>query len=91
MDVFTRKNYREIVIDSLTFCQKNKGLNIHAYVIMSNHIHCILSAKEDNLSDIIRDFKTFTSKAIIEAIDSKEESRRTWMLGQMVYFAKTKT
>ena len=76
IDVFTRKKYRDIVMESFIYCQKNKGLSVHGYVIMSNHIHCILSSTNDNLSDIIRDFKTFTSKEILEGINSNEESRR---------------
>jgi REP element-mobilizing transposase RayT len=48
---------------------------------MSNHIHLLVSAKEGNLSDILRDFKKFTAKQIIAAIRSNEqESRREWML-----------
>ena len=48
---------------------------------MSNHVHLIISSETNNLSDILRDFKKFTSKAIIEAIqNSKEESRKNWML-----------
>ena len=41
VDVFTRKGYKDIVIDSLRHCQEQKGLNIHAWVIMSNHVHFI--------------------------------------------------
>ena len=37
VDIFSRKIYRDIVIESLKFCQKSKGLNIYAFVIMSNH------------------------------------------------------
>ena len=37
IDIFTRKVYRDIVIDSLKFCQANKGLEVYAFVIMSNH------------------------------------------------------
>jgi REP element-mobilizing transposase RayT len=48
---------------------------------MSNHLHLIASAKESNLSDILRDFKKFTSKQIIKAIlDNEHESRKEWML-----------
>ncbi len=48
---------------------------------MSNHLHLIVSAKESNLSDILRDFKKFTSKQIIKAIQENEhESRKVWML-----------
>ncbi len=55
-DVFSRKVYKDIIVDSLKFCQKNKGLIIYGYVIMTNHIHLVISAKEGfSLSDIIRD------------------------------------
>jgi REP element-mobilizing transposase RayT len=48
---------------------------------MSNHVHLLASAKDGNLSDILRDFKKFTSKQIIAAIQAAEhESRRDWML-----------
>jgi REP element-mobilizing transposase RayT len=89
MDVFTRKSYRDVLIESLIHCRDKKGLNIHAFVIMSHHIHCILSSKTADLSGTIRDFKTHTSKAIIAEMQLPDESRKEWMLGQMKYYAKT--
>lgn len=80
VDIFTRKTYRDILINSLDYCRKNKGLQIWAYVIMSNHVHAILSAKENNLSDIIRDFKSFTANQILKEIKAIPESRKKWML-----------
>jgi putative transposase len=82
VDVFTRSYYSDIVIESLKYCQKEKGLRIHAYCIMPNHIHMIVSAKVGyQLSDIIRDFKKYTSKKIVTAIEHNEkESRKDWML-----------
>jgi REP element-mobilizing transposase RayT len=81
VDVFTRKQYRDIVIESLRHCQKEKGLILYAWCIMSNHVHLMAAAKDNNLSDILRDFKKFTSKQIITAIQNNEkESRREWML-----------
>ncbi len=82
VDVFTRKEYADIVVDSLKYCQQNKGLNIHAWCIMSNHLHLILSAKEPNkLSDILRDFKKFTSTNILKSIEqNSKESRRSWLI-----------
>ncbi|MDX1629593.1 MAG: transposase [Fulvivirga sp.] len=69
IDVFTRKVYKDVIIDSLKYCQREKGLILHAFVIMSNHLHLIISAKEGAvLSDIIRDFKKYTAKAIIKLI-----------------------
>ena len=80
-DVFTRSIYTDIVIDSLRYCQKEKGLKIYAWVIMSNHIHTIIRSETNNLSDIIRDFKKYTSSKIVRAIESNtKESRRNWLL-----------
>ena len=43
VDVFTRKEYRDIVLESIKFCQKEKGLLLHSWCIMSNHLHLIIS------------------------------------------------
>ena len=81
IDVFTRKNHRDAIISCLKYCQKEKGLIIFAYCIMSNHIHLIANAEESFLlKDTIRDFKKFTSKKIIAQIQNETESRREWML-----------
>lgn len=82
IDVFTRRVYRDIVLDSLRYCQANKGLHVHAWVIMSNHVHAILSTPGTELSDVIRDFKGHTSKAIVKAVQQENESRREWMLAR---------
>ena len=82
VDVFTRDIYREILIDSIKHCQIEKGLILHGYVIMTNHVHFIASAKPGFfLSNIMRDLKKFTSVNIINAImGNSEESRKSWML-----------
>ena len=50
---------------------------------MSNHLHLIAGSKDGYiLSDILRDFKKFTSKAIIKCADDIKESRREWMLNR---------
>lgn len=87
VDIFTRKSYRDIVIESFKYCQQNKGLEIYAYVIMSNHIHLLARSNVGDLSDIIRDFKRHTSKKIIEAIEQGNESRRDWLLLAFRYAA----
>jgi len=81
VDAFTRSRYCDIVVDSLQHCIDNKGLVLHAWIIMPNHIHLIISRNgSHSLSDIMRDFKKFTSTEIIEAIQTIPESRRNWML-----------
>ena len=47
---------------------------------MSNHIHIIISAKNDDLSSVVRDFKRHTARKILKEVQSNRESRREWML-----------
>jgi REP element-mobilizing transposase RayT len=81
VDVFTRNRYKDIIVESLNYCVQHKGLKIYGWVIMSNHLHLIV-AHDTHLSDVVRDFKKFTSKAIIASIKEMPESRRQWMLFQ---------
>ena len=86
IDVFTRKNHKMAIVDSLKYCQKNKGLEIFAWCLMPSHLHLIVRAEDDTkLSDIIRDFKKFTSKEIIRLIQEEPESRRDWMLDRFEF------
>jgi putative transposase len=88
IDVFTRQRYRDILIESLKYCQEHKGLMICAYVIMSNHIHLIARTEGYALSDVLRDFKKFTAHEIIKAIETEPESRKEWLMYLFKYFAK---
>lgn len=81
IDVFTRLSQRYLIINSLRYCQKEKGLEVYAYCIMPSHIHLLCRADDQSpLSDVIRDFKKYTSRKIIENILNEKESRREWML-----------
>ncbi len=89
VDLFTRQTYRDCVIDALQYCIRHKGLQVHAYVIMSSHIHAIISAEAGHeLSSIIRDFKKYTSKSFIRLIKEIPESRREWLLNKFRYEAQ---
>ena len=88
VDIFTREDYRFVIVDSLKYCQKEKGFEIYAWCLMSNHLHLIASAKENgkySLSDILRDFKKFTSKAVVQKIVEIPESRRKWLLDRFEF------
>jgi len=66
-----------------------KGLEIFAFVIMSNHIHILARSSSGELSNTVRDFKKFTSKRIIESItEGSHESRRDWILRLFSHAAK---
>ena len=88
-DVFTRAIYVNTLIESFKYCQKEKGLEIFAWVVMSNHCHLIIKAKNNNLSSVIRDLKKFTSKAIYKAIETNtQESRKNWLLQVLTFERK---
>ena len=89
IDLFSRQRYRDILIRNMEYCRKNKGLAIGAFVIMTNHVHCILSAKNENLSNVIRDWKHYTSTHTIKAIQSIRESRQDWLLKRFEFAAKS--
>src|SRR5688500_3319325 len=82
VDVFTRQEYRDILFESLKFCQAEKGLVIYAWCLMTNHLHMIVGRNAAfGIDEIIRDFKKYTSVQICRAIESNpRESRRNWML-----------
>lgn len=89
VDVFIRPAYKQIITDSLNFCVENKGLTIFSWCLMTNHLHLIAEAKEGfKLSDIIRDFKKFTARSLLVAIESEPESRRDWMLYRFEFAGK---
>lgn len=86
IDVFTRLNQKNAIVEALRYCQVNKGLEIYAYCIMHSHIHILCKATDMFvLSDVVRDFKKHTSKKIVQLLMEEPESRREWMLE---YFRK---
>ena len=63
-------SFKMILIDSISYCQLNKGLQVYAYCIMPNHVHMIVQAvDEESISGILRDMKTHTAKAIIKKLE----------------------
>ena len=58
MDVFTRPAYKQIIVESLKYCQQQKGLEIYAWVLMTkyekkllSHCKCLYSERSDFKSD----------------------------------------
>ena len=81
IDVFTRRIYKDLLVNSINLCIDKKGLVVYAWVIMSNHVHLLIGSNDEKLEDILRDLKKFTSKAIIKTIkENQQESRREWMV-----------
>ena len=84
IDLFVRTLYKDLLLESWRYCQKNKGLLLYGWCIMTSHVHMIIGSDKDKLENIIRDMKKFTSWELKNAImNNAGESRREWMLGLM--------
>ena len=85
VDLFIRPIYSQVIDNSLNCCISNKGLQVHAYVYMTSHLHLIVSSVTEELQNIVRDFKKFTAKEFIKTIKEHPESRREWLLNKFRY------
>lgn len=81
IDVFTRVDYFDCIIESLDFCRKNKGMELYGYCIMPSHVHLIFRSSLGDPSGLMRDFKGYTSRKMLKIIEENaQESRKEWML-----------
>lgn len=90
LDVFTRNEYKDILLHSLSFCQRKKGMEIFAWCIMTNHVHLVFRTIEGIRPEtVLGDFKRFTGRTVVKAIEENpKESRKEWMLNQFYVAAE---
>ena len=63
-------SYKYLIIDTIKYYQVNKGLIVYGYSIMPNHVHMIVQVVDKfNLSEILRDLKKFTVRAIVNKLE----------------------
>ncbi|MBK6965734.1 MAG: transposase [Bacteroidales bacterium] len=76
-------SFKQIIIDNIQFYQKNKGLVDYGYCVMPNHVHMIVSANEPfTVSEILRDLKKFTSRAIVKKLEDEKPGGYQQILDQ---------
>jgi putative transposase len=89
LDIFTRRIYQDILIESFQYCQANKNLELYCYCFMPNHIHMIAGSENGSLTGILKSLKSFTAKEMMKAISENPlESRKELFLHQFNYFGK---
>ena len=76
--LFSQPELADIILTSLKFLQAQQRLTLHAYVLMENHLHLIVTAND--LSHAMQSFKSFTAKQIIQVL---EQSHQTYWLEQL--------
>ena len=92
LDVFVRPEFVRHVLDSLFFCTQKKGLQLHGWVLMTSHLHLLASPLAGHsLSDILRDFKKFTARQILDDLlqNRVNESRATAFLRSFAFHGRT--
>jgi REP element-mobilizing transposase RayT len=90
--LFILYRYCNILIDSLNYCRQHKGLLLHAYVIMPNHIHLIASSKPTTaLPDIVRDLKRHTSRLITHCLEEENALFQLQLLRQLSHTGRGNT
>ncbi|WP_431165967.1 REP-associated tyrosine transposase [Tenacibaculum halocynthiae] len=81
IDVFTRQIYFDVLVDSINYCRKEKGMELYCYCFMPSHVHFIFRSSKSEPSELLRDFKRHTSKKVVECIENNsQESRKEWLL-----------
>ena len=84
IDVFTRTEFKDLILDSIKYCQAEKGLEVYAWAIMTNHLHMIIGTNKNPFNEIVRDLKRFTSRKLKEIIYiHPKESRKEWIIDLM--------
>ena len=88
VDVFIRPVYKQVVVHTLNHFIDNKGLMVHAWCLMTNHLHMMIQAREGYvIAEIEKEFKSFTTTKILEAIDTEPEARKDWMMKRFENFS----
>jgi REP-associated tyrosine transposase len=81
IDIFIRPVYKQIIVHSLNHFIEHKGLNLYAWCLMTNHLHLLAQARDNCvIAEIEKEFKNFTTKKLLQDIDTEPDVRRVWMM-----------
>ena len=66
IDLFIRNIYKDILLDSWRHCQKEKGMELYGWCIMTSHVHMIIGSQKEMMEDI--PMKRFADAGEIAAV-----------------------
>ena len=85
LHLFQRDVIKRIVLDSFDCFRLRKRMKLYSFVIMDNHIHFISQFAKDNpLSDVVRDFKKHSSDRILRHLKAERNARLLQILAEKV-------
>jgi REP element-mobilizing transposase RayT len=86
--VFDQRIYIDIILKNLDFYRDKHNFKLYAFVVMPDHLHFILHpAHETKIKEIMRDFKSYTSKKLTSQL---KENGRFEILNHLRKFATPK-
>ena len=72
LPIFSNREVANIILDSMRYLQEEKKAKLYAYVIMENHLHCIVQS--DELRKVIQSFKSYTARCIIDYYKERKDA-----------------
>jgi REP element-mobilizing transposase RayT len=90
IDLFVRPAYKQVIADALNHFVRAQGLNLYAWCLMSSHLHLVLRTKDAAAPAFFeRDFKKYTTPALLKTIEMEMDLRRDWMLQRFEEYSRS--
>ena len=81
--LFSDPEIVKIVLDSFRFVQFEWDVKLYGFVIMENHLHCVIQHEE--IPKIVKSFKSYTAKMIIDSLEKRD---RSLILNKLIFAKK---
>jgi putative transposase len=90
IDLFVRPAYKQVIADTLNNLIRAQGHHLYSWCLMSSHLHLVLRTKDGSAPAYFeRDFKKFTTPALLKTIEMEMDFRREWMLQRFEEYGKS--
>jgi putative transposase len=90
IDLFVRPAYKTVITDALNHFIRAQGLHLYSWCLMSSHLHLVLRTRDGAAPAYFeRDFKRYTTPAMLKTIEMEMDLRRDWMLQRFEGYGKT--
>ncbi len=88
IDVFTRHEYCDLLIDNLNYFIDHKRLRVYEYAILPGQLCMIVGVERGSLPKVLRDFKSYSARNMLRAIaEYPQENRKEWLVRMLQFFA----
>jgi putative transposase len=90
IDLFVRPAYKQVISDALNHFIRTQGHYLYSWCLMGSHLHLVLRTREGMAPAYFeRDFKRYTTRALLKTIEMEMDLRRDWMLQRFEEYGKS--